>query len=248
MLHVRLIAPSETTPEVLQFLEASPAVTHLCVNEQSARKPSGDVVSFDVAREGATSVLEDLRGFGLEQKGAIVVENLDISISESAIRAEEETPGQPADAVVWEQLEQSAGEETRLSITYLCFMIVATMIAGIGVMLDQPILIVGAMVVGPEFGPLVALCIGIVTRRRQPATRALGTLVLGFAVGMAATVILTWILTAAGLLSESMLIAERPLTSFIWKPDALSWIVGFLAAIAGMLALTSAKSGALVGF
>ena len=82
--------------------------------------------------------------------------------------------------MVWEQLEQSAGEETRLSITYLCFMIVATMIAGIGVMLDQPILIVGAMVVGPEFGPLVALCIGIVTRLRQPATRALGTLVLGF--------------------------------------------------------------------
>jgi hypothetical protein len=49
-------------------------------------------------------------------------------------------------------------------------MIVATMIAGIGVMLDQPILIVGAMVVGPEFGPLVALCIGIVTRRRHSAT------------------------------------------------------------------------------
>jgi uncharacterized hydrophobic protein (TIGR00271 family) len=99
----------------------------------------------------------------------------------------------------------------------------------------------------PSLGPLVALCIGVVTRRRQSATRALGTLVLGFAVGMAATVILTWILTALGLLNESMLIAERPLTSFIWKPDALSWIVGFLAGIAGMLALTSAKSGALVG-
>ena len=56
----------------------------------------------------------------------------DIHISESAIRAEEETPGEPSDAVVWEQLEQSAGEEARLSITYLCFMIVATMITGIG--------------------------------------------------------------------------------------------------------------------
>jgi uncharacterized hydrophobic protein (TIGR00271 family) len=222
--------------------------------DSAARRPrprgccdSGQLDERTPRFKGATSVLEVLRGFGLEQKGAIVVENLDISISESAIRAEEETPGEPADAVVWEQLEQSAGEETRLSITYLCFMIIATMIAGIGVMLDQPILIVGAMVVGPEFGPLVALCIGIVTRRRQPATRALGTLILGFAVGMAATVILTWILTALGLLNESMLIAERPLTSFIWKPDALSWIVGFLAGIAGMLALTSAKSGALVG-
>ena len=100
MLHVRLIAPPESTELVLQVLETSPAVTHLCVNEQSARKPSGDVVSFDVAREGATSVLEALRGFGLEQKGAIVVENLDVSISQSAIRAEEETPGEPADAVV----------------------------------------------------------------------------------------------------------------------------------------------------
>jgi uncharacterized hydrophobic protein (TIGR00271 family) len=247
MLHVRLIAPPESTAEILRLLDASPAVTHLCLNERSARKPSGDVVSFDVAREGATSVLEALRGFGLDRKGAIVVENLDISISESAIKAEEETPGEPADAVVWEGLEQSAGEETRLSITYLCFMMVATMIASIGVMLDQPILIVGAMVVGPEFGPLVAFCIGIVTRHRDHATRALGTLVLGFAVGMAAAVILTWILTAWGLLDQSMLIAERPLTSFIWKPDALSWIVGFLAGIAGMLALTSAKSGALVG-
>jgi uncharacterized hydrophobic protein (TIGR00271 family) len=247
MLHVRLIAPPESTSEVLRLLEASKAVTHLCLNEQSARKPTGDVISFDVAREGATSVLEALRHFDLERKGAIVVENLDISISESAVRAEEETPGEPADAVVWEGLEQSAGEETRLSVTYLCFMIVATMIAGIGVMLDQPILIVGAMVVGPEFGPLVALCIGIVTLRRDHATRALGALVLGFAVGMAATVILTWIMTAAGLFDESMLIAQRPLTSFIWRPDALSWIVGFLAGIAGMLALTSAKSGALVG-
>ena len=93
MLHVRLIAPPETTSEVLQLLDASPAVTHLCVNEQAARKPSGDVVSFDVAREGATSVLEALRGLDLEREGAIVVENLDISISQSAAKAEEETPG-----------------------------------------------------------------------------------------------------------------------------------------------------------
>src|SRR5215204_4952844 len=103
MLHVRLIAPPDLTQQVLQVLDTSPAVTHLCVNEQSARKPSGDVVSFDVAREGASSILEALRGFGLEQTGAIVVENLDISISESAIRAEQETPCEPADAVVWEQ-------------------------------------------------------------------------------------------------------------------------------------------------
>jgi hypothetical protein len=44
-----------------------------------------------------------------------------------------------------------------------------------------------------------------------------------------------------------MLLAERPLTDFIWRPDALSWIIGFLAGIAGMLSITSARSGALIG-
>jgi uncharacterized hydrophobic protein (TIGR00271 family) len=247
MLHLRAICPPELTEMVLEHLEASPAVTHLCVSPGAARKPSGDVVTCDIAREGATAVIEALRDFGLERRGGIAVETVDITMSEAAEQAERNAPGDPADALVWEDIEQSAGEETRLSVTYLAFMIVATIIASVGVMLDQPILIVGAMVVGPEFGPLVALCVGIVRRAPRQAAEAVGTLALGFAVGIAATMVTTWLLDAVGVLAESMLTAERPLTSFIWQPDALSWIVAFLAGIAGMLSLTSKKSGALVG-
>jgi uncharacterized hydrophobic protein (TIGR00271 family) len=200
-----------------------------------------------VAREAAAGVIGRLRDLGLSRDGAIVVERLDIILSAAADRAERDAPGEGADALIWEELEQNAGEETRLSVSYLTFMVIAMLIASIGVLLDQPILIVGAMVVGPEFGPLVALCVSIVARRHRQARAALGALVLGFLLGMAATVLFTWVLTALGLVHESMLIAERPMTSFIWQPDALSWIVGFLAGIAGVLALTSAKSGALVG-
>ncbi|MFD0523156.1 DUF389 domain-containing protein [Paractinoplanes durhamensis] len=64
---------------------------------------------------------------------------------------------------------------------------------------------------------------------------------------MTVTVLATWLLDAAGLVGRDMLLADRPLTSFIWQPDALSWLVGFLAGIAGMLSLTSAKAGTLVG-
>jgi uncharacterized hydrophobic protein (TIGR00271 family) len=247
MLHMRVISPPELTPVTVQFLETSPAVTHLWVSEGSARKPEGDVVSCDVAREAASGVIGRLQELGLPRDGAIVVERLDIILSAAADRAEQAAPGEGADALVWEELEQNAGEETRLSVTYLTFMVVAMLIASIGVLLDQPILIVGAMVVGPEFGPLVALCVSIVARRPRQARSALGALVLGFMVGMAATVLFTWAMTALDLVNESMLVAERPMTSFIWQPDALSWIIGFLAGIAGILALTSAKSGALVG-
>ncbi len=51
-------------------------------------------------------------------------------------------------------------------------------------MLGQPILIVGAMVVGPEFGPLAGLCVAIVQRRREVALRSLTALAVGFPVGI----------------------------------------------------------------
>ena len=59
-----------------------------------------------------------------------------------------------------------------LTPSFLVFMSIATIIAGIGILLDAPILIVGAMVVGPEYGPSAALCVSIVRRRRRPALRA----------------------------------------------------------------------------
>jgi uncharacterized hydrophobic protein (TIGR00271 family) len=40
---------------------------------------------------------------------------------------------------------------------------------------------------------------------------------------------------------------SHPLTNFISNPDFFSFLVAFLAGAAGILALTSAKSGALIG-
>ena len=58
---------------------------------------------------------------------------------------------------------------------------------------------------------------------------------------------LTGLLTGLGLVDQSYLIRPRPQTSFIFNPDAMSFVVAFLAGVAGMLALTSEKSGAVIG-
>jgi uncharacterized hydrophobic protein (TIGR00271 family) len=232
---------------VESLLTASPAVTHVVVLAGAARSPAGDLITCDVVREGTSQILDRLREMGIERDGSVMLERVDTALSAAAERAEKQVPGFGVDAVVWEEIEHVTGEETTLSAAFLTFMIVATVIAGIGVLLDLPILIVGAMVVGPEFGPLAALCVGVVRGRRRLVRRAVTALVVGFTVAMAVTVLTTWGLDAIGLIEKSMLLEPRPLTSFIWKPDALSWVVGFLAGIAGMLSLTSAKAGTLVG-
>jgi uncharacterized hydrophobic protein (TIGR00271 family) len=247
VLHLRLVVPADRADAVLGDLTSSPAVTNVVHFRGAAVNPAGDVFLADVPREAASELLDRLRGHGIERHGSISADEVGLLLGDRARRAEEIAPGQGTDAVVWEEVEARTNEESALSVTYLAFMCVAMMIAAFGLLLDQPILVVGAMVVGPEFGPVAGLCVALVQRRAGEARRSLTALLVGFPVGMAATAALTLALTAAGALDTSMLTADRPNTSFIYHPDVLSFVVAFLAGIAGMLSLTAAKSGALVG-
>ncbi|GES32831.1 DUF389 domain-containing protein [Streptomyces angustmyceticus] len=247
MLHLRLIVPGDRTDEVLRLLETTVGVTHLVVLGGAARDPQGDVVMCDVAREAGDGLLARLRETGLDTTGSIAIENIDLSLSRRADRAEDEAPGEGADAVLWESLADATHEESTLSATYLAFLALATMIAACGVVLDNAILIVGAMAVGPEFGPLAGISTALVRRAPRLAWRSLVALVVGFVVAMVLTCGFSYFMDAVGLFTEHQVEGPRPNTSFIWQPDWMSFVVAFLAGVAGTLSLTSAKSGALVG-
>jgi uncharacterized hydrophobic protein (TIGR00271 family) len=247
MLHLRLITPSARTDEVVRLIEGTVGATHLVVVPGAARDPAGDVVMCDVAREAGDELIGALRALDLDRTGSIAVENIDLSLSERADKAEKDAPGEGADAVLWEHLTDATHEESTLSVTYVAFLTLATMIAACGVVLDNAILIVGAMAVGPEFGPLAGISTSIVQRRPRLALRSLIALLVGFAVAMAVTVGFSLFMDALDLFSRDQLDAERPNTAFVYAPDAFSFVVAVLAGIAGTLSLTSAKSGALVG-
>ncbi|MDX3134959.1 DUF389 domain-containing protein [Streptomyces europaeiscabiei] len=247
MLHLRLITPSDRTDEVVRLIENTVGTAHLVVVPGAARNPVGDVVMCDAAREAGDELIGALRALDLDSTGSIAVENIDLSLSERADRAEKDAPGEGADAVLWEHLTDATHEESTLSLTYIAFITLATMIAACGVVLDNAILIVGAMAVGPEFGPLAGISTSIVQRHPRLALRSLIALLVGFAVAMAMTVGFSLFMDALDLFSREQLDAERPNTAFVYAPDAFSFVVAVLAGIAGTLSLTSAKSGALVG-
>ncbi|MET7731101.1 DUF389 domain-containing protein [Streptomyces sp. NPDC005402] len=247
MLHLRLITPAEKTDAVVRLIEKTVGTTHLVVMPGAARNPAGDVVMCDVAREAGDELIGELQKLELDKSGSIAVENIDLSLSKRADKAEDEAPGEGVDAVLWEHLTEATNEESTLSITYLAFITLATMIAACGVVLDNAILIVGAMAVGPEFGPLAAFSTAIVQRNPRLALRSLIALLVGFLAAMLVTVGFSYFMDAVHLFSAEQLDAKRPNTNFIYRPDWFSFVVAVLAGCAGTLSLTSAKSGALVG-
>ena len=223
MVHLRVVAPEGLSERVLDLLCRSPEVTNVVRFRAVAHKPEGDLILCDIAREEASVIIGDLKDLGVPERGSIAVELIDSSISKVATAAEKAAHGLPSDAVIWEEVEARTSEQTELSVTFLAFMIAAMQIAAVGIVLDEPILIVGAMVVGPEFGPLAALCVALIRRQRKLAKRSLAALAVGFPVGTAAALAASLVLIAVGAFRTS----TGPITSRPSSPtrtsSASSW-------------------------
>ncbi len=247
MIHLRVVAPPALAEPAHNVLLAHPSALNVVRLRNVAERPDGDLIFCDVAREDASVVVAELRELGLERHGSIVLEPVSSVVSDAARRAEEAAVGSPADAVVWETVEFQTSESAALSFSFLAFMAVATMIAALGIIEDSVILIIGAMVVGPEFGPLAGLCVALIQRQRRLARRSLAALAVGFPIGIASAFALTLILRGVESAPDALPEVTRPATFFISHPDEYSVLVALLAGVAGAISLSTAKSGALVG-
>jgi uncharacterized hydrophobic protein (TIGR00271 family) len=247
VLHLRAICPPEHTEAVVTGLRENPGVAHVVLLPGAAVMPKGDVVEADVAREATDEVIATLCGLGLDHTGGITLEQVDTALSDAADRAEENAPGDGADAVVWEELLARTGDESRLNVTFMSFLAIACLLAAVGVITDSPVTIVGAMVVGPEFGPLAAIAVGLVRRRWDLVRRASLVMAIGFPLAMLITAGGTALGNAAGLFDASAIAGGDHQVDFVYDVGPWSLIVALLAGAAGMLSMTSAKSAALVG-
>ncbi len=246
MLHLQLRVPAALTDRVVALLCDDDTVTNVAVVEDGYRKPPGSLVLADVAREGANPVVAALRSLGLHHEGSIMLTEPDTILSDSTEAAELAAPGVPDDGIVWDVVENRVRTESRLSWAFCSFLTLATLIAGAGRLLDQPILIVGAMVVGPEFSPVAAMCVAIARPRLSLLPMALRTLLLGFAIAVVVATPLWWLAGVSGVATAAEA-RSGPLTDFIIQPDRWSFVIALLAGVAGVLSLTTSKSGPLVG-
>jgi uncharacterized hydrophobic protein (TIGR00271 family) len=244
--HLRVVSPVGTTDAVRDLLVAEPGATHVTVLPGAAVQPAGDVVEADITREAVDAVLDGLRALGVDRVGGVTLETIDTTLSDAADTAEEAVPGDPQDAVVWDEVVARTGEDSRLSVSFQAFLTIACLLAAIGAITNSPVTVVGAMVLGPEFGPLAAVAVGIVLRRADLVRRGALALAVGFPLAMAVTAVATLLFDAVGLLDATSLDALDQV-DFIYQVGWFSFIVALLAGAAGMLALTSAKSAALVG-
>lgn len=247
LVHFRLTVPDDLSEPVQKLLVDHECVTNVTVHRGASIAPEGDLVEADVAREKAGVLLHHLNELDLDQRGGIVLSSPSGTPFAEASRLEALAPGHPDDAVIWEAVEAEAEDGAQPTVSYVVFLVLAVILAAIAVVTDSAILVVGAMVVGPEFSAIAAVSVGIAFARWGLVGRSLQLLAFSFAFAILVVAFLAWLVSLTGALDAEMITRPRPNTGFIWQPDMWSFVVALVAGAAGVLALAIDKTATMVG-
>ncbi len=128
---------------------------------------------------------------------------------------------------------------------YMALMGVAAVLAAIGVITDNPILIVGAMAVSPDLLPICAACVGFVGGRLRLARRSLATLLLGISFTWLVSAAVAWLLQLTGILTGDFQVHDAALHG-LNHIDYSTVLVALAAGIAAMLSFET-RAAAAVG-
>ncbi len=247
MLHVRVVSPAEVTERLVGMLAADPGVINLVVIRAAATGPDGDAVQFDLTNASANSVLKQLRDLGLSRRSPVILETVDAALADET-KLQARDPSYHGDqAPVWELVQARIRADAQYAPSFFLLLIFAGLIGASGILTNSQILVVGAMVVGPEYSAIIAVALGIDRRRRRPVARGLVALIAGFTFAIAVTYLFALVIRGSGETPRAYLNGVRPVSDLINSPNLFSVVVAVIAGLVGVVSLTQARSSALTG-
>jgi uncharacterized hydrophobic protein (TIGR00271 family) len=245
--HVRLVSVPDRTTELVEALAADVGVSNLIVLWGAARGPASDAIQFDVRSRSANSVFRHLQAFQHDGDGTIAVDYVDATLGERVPPTAEHFLVQRDVAPVWEVVEARIRSDAVYAPSFYILLAIAGLIGAVGILTNSQILIVGAMVVGPEYNAIMGVALGIDKRAKRPVIRGLLALLVGFSAAMIVTLLLALAIRWSGHTPKLYSLGVRPVSSLIDNPNLFSIIVAVLAGIVGVVSLTEARASALIG-
>jgi uncharacterized hydrophobic protein (TIGR00271 family) len=209
--------------------------------------PAGDAVQFDVTTAAANAVLGQLRQPGIDAGRPIMVETIDAAFADGQ-RGPAPRPAFHGDrAPVWDLVYARIADDASYTPSFFALLIFAGLIGACGILTNSQILIVGAMVVGPEYSAISSVALGIERRDSRAVGRGLLVLLVGFAAAIAVTLAFALCVRAAGHTPKLYLRGVRPVSDLINSPNLFSVVVAVVAALVGVVSLTLARASTLIG-
>lgn len=238
MLRLRLAVEEHRADSVTEALEGTGGV-HRIVALTPERAGTGIVLAADVLPSVADRVVQLIRQWEIDEA--------DYLLTRQDVVAPHPPHGSLAggEGFAWIEVMGEARTHSRPLGRYLALMAVAGVLGSIGVITDNPILVVGAMAVSPDLLPICAACVGLVAGRFTLARRATVTLLLGILLTWAVAALVAWSLQATGILTSDFEVHDSALKGLA-HIDYSTVLVALAAGVAAMLSFET-RAAAAVG-
>ncbi|MBN8528175.1 MAG: TIGR00341 family protein [Caulobacterales bacterium] len=136
------------------------------------------------------------------------------------------------------EVAQTVYDNGGLSAQYLVMTVISAAIAILGLMLSSPAVVIGAMLMSPMMGPIVALGFSLTLLDLNELKRALKAIVVGLAVALSVSIILTLI---SPLKEPTAEILART------RPNFFDLLIAVFSGIAGAYAVITQKGATIIG-
>jgi len=239
---VQVLIPNGTREAVLTVLDEEGI--DYAVWEETGRGDFEALLSFPIPESGVEPILDELEVAGLREDAYTIVMATETVISQRASKLEKRYKGL---RISREELVARAEDLAPAGSTYVAFLVLSTVIATAGLLLDSAATIIGAMVVAPLMGPAITASVGTVLGDERLASRGVTFQVFGLALAIAVGAVLGWLLKDTFLLPPELDIREIPQVAERTAPTFLSLFLALGSGLAGAISVMRNAGSALVG-
>ncbi|MFP8952601.1 TIGR00341 family protein [Natrialbaceae archaeon A-arb3/5] len=239
---VQVFVPQGDLDRVLET--ADETGVDYAVSEETSRGEFEAVVSIPVPPAAVEPLLAALRDAGLDPDSYTVVTAAETIVSD---RTEELTGQFTGTRISREELQSRAADLAPAASTYFVLLVVSTVIATAGLLLDSAATIIGAMVVAPLMGPALSASVGVVVDDDELATRGVVLQVGGLIAAIATAAVLGWLLRGTILLPPGFDITTVPQVRERITPNVLALLLALGSGVAGVISLVRNVGSVLVG-
>jgi len=239
---VQVLIPEGTRTAVLEALDGEGI--DYALFEEVGRGDFEAMVQFPVPPSGVEPVMDDLTDAGIREDAYTIVLPTETVVSQRLSALQERFPGL---RISREELLANAEALAPANSTFFAFILLSTVIATTGLLLDSAATIIGAMVVAPLMGPAISASVGTVLDEQAMAARGVSLQVYGLLAAIATAALMGWVLQETILIPPGLDIRTIPQVAERTSPNFLSLFLALGSGIAGALSIMRGAGSALVG-
>src|SRR6056297_3051672 len=239
---VQVLIPDGTRSAVLETLDGQGI--DYAVFDEVGRGDFEAMVQFPVPPSGVEPVMQHLVEAGVQEEAYAIVLPTETVVSQRLPALRERFPGL---RISREELTTRAEELAPANSTFFAFLLLSTIIAATGLLLDSAATIIGAMVVAPLMGPAISASVGAILDEPKMASRGVTLQVTGLIAAIVTAAIMGWLLQQTALIPPALDIRTIPQVAERTSPNFLSLFLALGSGLAGAISIIRGAGSALVG-